>query len=358
MCWPEKRIKLSNAPARVVIDAEGDLCLTVGDRDAVTFVVSSQTVARACPVWEGLLFGDIANPVQPGRDSNEKLNLNLPNDDPGPMKIILDIIHSRSDQVPIGVTESAALINMGRRMSFDNLYLLTVLTSKYDLTRHLNPWCGLWLLDTTTNELLRRETEHLCWIYWELGYLQMFLGVLRDITRNCAKIGGKLKWHSDGPELFSSVYEPPDMYRLVDRYRNYAIKDMLQPVTDVVEKLLQPDHPLSGDYQARGICQDSHENGKCEISMLESIVGSLSQRALWPLPKPEDVQVSAFQLAARLRSLDTTSKIGHACQAIPNIRERINAVLSNINFQLPEEHLLHLTAQAEKTGLSCNTEVP
>lgn len=198
---------------RTIVDPDGDLCLVVGDKKGSAFVVCSKTVARASPVWKKLLYGEFAESLQPSKDSGEEWTVRLPDDNPGSMKVLLNIIHSRFDQVPIKVDMSNICTIDGEQITFSDLFLLTVLTDKYDLTRNLRPWATTWLEDVraaTTHNLKFSMTsmDHLCWIAWELGDEGSFTTAIKHIVLDFVKIEDKIRKDPYFPELFSLGYEP------------------------------------------------------------------------------------------------------------------------------------------------------
>ncbi|XXG95276.1 hypothetical protein Hte_001537 [Hypoxylon texense] len=213
---PEQEHHQSEFP-RVIIDPDGDLCLVVGDEDGYTFVVCSKTVARASLVWKKLLYGNFAESLRPTKDSGKEWIVRLPDDNPRPMRVLLNIIHSRFDQVPINVGFDNPPTD-GSRMTFDDLFLLTVLTDKYDLTRNLRPWVRNWLNDIGNGPLAidfagfrAADMDRLFWIAWELGNEEFFIKAIEHVAQYSIKVRGKLKQDVDGPELFSLGYEPADI---------------------------------------------------------------------------------------------------------------------------------------------------
>ncbi|KAK8078912.1 hypothetical protein PG994_002719 [Apiospora phragmitis] len=98
-------------PVTKVLDADGDLVLRAG------------TTKCDFSVWRKLLYGDFA-------ESNPKEGdwiVNLPDDLPQTMSMLLGIIHTKFDDVPYSFRP-------------EELYKITVLTDKDDLTHILKPW--------------------------------------------------------------------------------------------------------------------------------------------------------------------------------------------------------------------------
>ncbi|KAI0377355.1 hypothetical protein F5Y04DRAFT_264440 [Hypomontagnella monticulosa] len=334
-------------PSKVIIDPDGDLHLTVGESNPVTFLVCSKALARASLVWKKLLYGGFAESVQPDRASGEEWIVKLPEDDPKAIEILLDIIHCRFDRVPTSVALKPAPA-VDRALKWSDLYQLTVLTDKYDLTRSLEPWVGRWLKTVPPSGL---KADLFAWITWELGDQPLFEVMVMNLILLCPiNPGGGLQFGTT--KLFSNTLEPPGLSGFVESYRLEAIKKVLQPFVDVVTELLQ-----RKEDEAKRLCNFQglpFGPGKadCEITMLGVMIQSLSRVDLWPIPKPEEVTMSLNQLISILRRVDMRSRLpGHQCCALPNMGLALNNVPQSIKPQLTGFYQQHLKTQASKSGL-------
>lgn len=129
---------MSGPDARVIIDPDGDLQLSVGitgcfERPTV-FVCCSKTLSRASKVWKTMLYG----PWKESRDASGNQGewvVELPDDKPKPMATMLNIMHSRFENLPV----------IGAQSTLEELYELAVLSDKYDLAKMLRPWASSWL---------------------------------------------------------------------------------------------------------------------------------------------------------------------------------------------------------------------
>lgn len=134
-------------PAVTVLDADGDLLLKVGTTKctamptfargphfhdvAFTFRVCSRTLARASPVWKRMLFGGFAE----SKPNEGDWIVGLPDDSPEAMSTLLGILYAKFDGVPL----------LNHLITTKDLFNITVLTDKYDLTHILRPWAKVWL---------------------------------------------------------------------------------------------------------------------------------------------------------------------------------------------------------------------
>jgi hypothetical protein len=119
------------APAATVMDPDGDLLLRVGAElpgvQTTDFRVCSAAMRRASPVWKSMLFG----PWSEAKPRRGNWVVNLPEDNPAPLLVILTIIHGRFSDVPRG-------------MWIPQLYDVLVVLDKYDLMGIIQPWYRYW----------------------------------------------------------------------------------------------------------------------------------------------------------------------------------------------------------------------
>ncbi|OTA96248.1 hypothetical protein M434DRAFT_28111 [Hypoxylon sp. CO27-5] len=335
-------------PRQVVIDPDGELHLAVGSLNGVTFIVCPKTLARASLFWKTLLYGGFAESIQPDRSLGSEWIVKLPADHPKAMEIFLNIIHSCFDKIPTAV-RFCSQVRSTSILHYKDLYQLTVLTDKYDLTRILRPWAQNWVKDIDWNfsEYTASAMEFLSWITWELGDKKTFIQVARHII--LGSITGpkgvlRLDYRAS-KQLFTCGLEPTGLYGLISDKRLQVIREMLKPVKAVVTRLLK------GDIRNSTIvCTSAKDRTTCDLTMLGAIVRSLTQADLYPIPKPEGIHISVVQLADKLRSIDCRSRL-HKCNALPDITTTINRILQSVGPELTETHIQHLKAQAEKTGL-------
>ncbi|KAI0600989.1 hypothetical protein F4775DRAFT_542316 [Biscogniauxia sp. FL1348] len=348
-------------PIKVVVDPDGDLTLRVGQNkpkarygsmaeEAITFVVCSRTVARASPVWKKLLYGGFAESKRPSTSSSSEWLVELPEDNPKAMSTMLHIIHSRFENVP-RITDSFVL---------DDLYQLTVLTDKYDLTAVLRPWATSWMrsLHQTRNSWSKSlfptsaDLRRHLWIAWELGDL--------DHLRKTAKemilyLPGNILQGNPADLTFgtaSHILEIPDLEDMMRKERIRCIGSLLKPFRDIMDRLLQ--QPKTAGYKA--VCQ-YHMNyygttEDCDGALLGVVVRSLSWAGLWPIPEAVQFPGSMRDLETKLKSLEMKSCFpNHPCQALPDRNAKIDKEISAFEVQLKESQLRHIENQAKKSGL-------
>ena len=139
------------------LDARGDLTLRVGPPGQSTpksFRVCSRTLARVSPVFDRMLFGRFAE--SKSEDSTGWV-VDLPEDKPGPLGLLLCIAHSKFNQVP-------------RELSISALYDISVTAHYYDSTKLLMPWADHWMSSITESiGNVHHRLLKMLWIAWEFG---------------------------------------------------------------------------------------------------------------------------------------------------------------------------------------------
>lgn len=186
--------------SEVIIDPRGDIRLRVGqDQDGqkqVTFLACSRALARASPVFDRMLYGSFleskANSKAADRDGD--WTVDLPEDKPQPMRILLHLAHARFHEIHDS-------------LSIDEVYELTKLTHYYDATRLVVPWMGRLMPsieDVLTSPVAESDTSipKMLWVSWELGLKDAFL----DLSR---KLLMESKGHWSAEEIAEQVQTPP-----------------------------------------------------------------------------------------------------------------------------------------------------
>ncbi|KAI1637797.1 hypothetical protein F4809DRAFT_603385 [Biscogniauxia mediterranea] len=352
---------LSHQPKMVVLDPDGDLSFLVGQNQPnaswglkaegpIIFVVCSRTVSRASPVWKTLLYGGFAESKRPITSNSSEWLVELPEDNPKAMSTILNIIHSRFENLP-RISDSISLVD---------LYQLTVLTDKYDLTTVLRPWATSWMHslhdsnDYWANFLLPGANlrRHL-WIAWELGDLDHLRKTAKEMILTHT---GNISQSKPGDITFnltSHILDIPGLEDMVREERLRGIDSLLKPFKDLIDRLLQkPDTP--GHKTVCSVPVNYYGSAKhCDAAMLGVVIRSLSWAGLWPIPEASLFLGSMRDLATILKSLDTGSCFpSHSCQPLPDRNAQIDKQISAFEVQLAESQLRHIENQAKKSGLS------
>ncbi|OBR09166.1 Nuclear pore protein-like protein [Colletotrichum higginsianum IMI 349063] len=160
-----------------VLDEYGDLRLCVGADHAEapsTYLVCSRTLARSSLVMKKMLFGSFAE-SRPRDGGQDDWVVQLPDDEPAPMQLMLDIIHGHFAKVP-------------DTMDLDTLHALVVLLDKYDAISVTRPWVQAWLHSAKTGKeraASGRDSSKLLSVAWALGDSRLFSKMQSRLIEIC-----------------------------------------------------------------------------------------------------------------------------------------------------------------------------
>ncbi|KAI0016179.1 hypothetical protein F4780DRAFT_760581 [Xylariomycetidae sp. FL0641] len=343
---------------KVVIDPDGDLCLKVGTSPAKSFIVCSKALSRSSAFFKKLLYGGFAESKSKkrklGSESRKEAQgsekgewaVELPEDNPDAMERLLKILHCQFDAIPFDYMPEA------------ELYELTVLTDKYDLTRILRPWARAWCravneravtagfapnAGRTTNQA-QQEGQRI-WILWELGDTAALEKMTKDILL-------KFRVPPDGESTQTpGVLEPPSYVENIARLRLAVLEVLLSLIRDFVQGLAAK--------KQHSLCRYNHTD--CEVLMLGTIIRSLCAMGLWPIPEASNYTGCVSELATSLKSVacdGSSGKYNHdKCSGSGFIKSQVDSALNGIRSSLTDGHRRHLEAQAIKSGLKEKQEV-
>ncbi|KAK8078909.1 hypothetical protein PG994_002716 [Apiospora phragmitis] len=119
-------------------------------------------MARASPVWKKMLFGGFAESKPPKEGD---WIVALPDDLPEVARTLLVIAHGRFD---LELRQSPCHI------SLEELYKISIMTDKYDMTHIPMPWAPKWLEEFRLYYDFKSHLE-LLWVAWELGDKKRFV---------------------------------------------------------------------------------------------------------------------------------------------------------------------------------------
>lgn len=161
--------KVASGP--ITFDEEGDLRLQVGEKKRV-FVVCSRSLARASKPLRVMLYGGFAEAKHRKMDPN--WTVELPEDDSEALIMVLHILHGHFTAIPDAVSR-------------DELYQITILTDKYDMTEVLKPWAQKWVEPFLCEKSIpaKKGDEVLLWIAWELGHRTLYMEILVWLIEHC-----------------------------------------------------------------------------------------------------------------------------------------------------------------------------
>ncbi|KAK8188431.1 uncharacterized protein BKA78DRAFT_355147 [Phyllosticta capitalensis] len=358
-------------PAITRFDDNGDLRLILQDRtskEKEVFIVSSKAMSLACDAWNSMLNGSFRESQKPCSGHRE---IELPDDDPEALAIILNIAHLRFNSVP-------------KTIEFSLLKKVTILTDKYDATHLLVPWYSGWLAsvgpgpDRPKSELhpvfdhwpnivsgpakLKWSPEHnledWLWILWELGQEERFESLALSLVKTvrvgpageCLTASGRtLDPSSDLQHI------PPDIIESIMEVREKTVSAILEVLHDILDTYIQP----NGFRQAL-CCHGSPHVTEEQLDCDSMTIGSLYQ---WLRGAGLDTQrmdsssssatnMSINDLSAKFETVKTRRYAGHGSCLNSGIsdglREDLSYLVQNIPSPLRQIHRSHLQRQAKK----------
>ena len=127
--------KVKAVTGTTAIDDNGDLTLAIGsNNEKATFLVCSRSLSRSSHVFKAMLYGSFRESRSTNAGAGpSRWVVELPDDNPVPAAILLNISHARLKAIPPKVD------------SLTMFYEILVFADKYDMTGLLGPWTQTWV---------------------------------------------------------------------------------------------------------------------------------------------------------------------------------------------------------------------
>lgn len=188
--------------ANVTKDPDGDLTLVVGARiertEATKFVVESRILARSSPVLKRMVDGKFQE-SRSSQSVSEPWVIELPDDKPSALAVLLQIMHLQFHAIPTALTIS-------------RMYDLMVLAEKYDMTRLLKPWSEDWWTSLLDSDESTKGKLQLMYIAWQLGEEETVQELSLEFTRS-GTLGPEGELFIDGIHIRShGIIEAADLF--------------------------------------------------------------------------------------------------------------------------------------------------
>ncbi|KAL2017484.1 hypothetical protein VTK56DRAFT_2080 [Thermocarpiscus australiensis] len=324
----------SCAPVSVEeLDPRGDLTLIAGE-EKVAFRVCSRSLARSSRFWDTMLYG----PFREGRgqQSKEKWEIELPEDNPEGLRIILLVVHSKYSAIPQVLPRST-------------LFHASVLCDKYDM-------------------ILIRQL----WIAHALGDSKSYMETLWKFMLCTRKYEFSTRIFPEGwreYDLYKDVHlQSLDVLKHLERGRLVLLKEINVRFKRAMANLTQ-----SGPRNCRS--QKSPEwQQTCDCAMLGALHRALAAPAhkCWYTPGLEDwadrVTLSVRHMVAKLNTVhratieESTMEFrqnGLHAQCVPWVAFTLTDISAAHKLgdlvPLKEEYF---QKQAEKSGLKITVVAP
>ncbi len=166
---------IANSSNVEMLDPRGDLTITAG-RERVMFRVCSRALARSSPAWAAMLFGPFSEGR--GQQGTADWRVELPDDDPKALRIVLGAIHWGHDRTPVVLQQ-------------ETLFSLTVLCDKYDLLALFKLFWKGWVEKLDAASKTREGFVHRLWIAYALGYQKHYRTALGELICRITTLPGE-----------------------------------------------------------------------------------------------------------------------------------------------------------------------
>ncbi|KXH34838.1 hypothetical protein CSAL01_00419 [Colletotrichum salicis] len=247
----------------VQIDPDGDLTLVAGQQTGKpekSFHVCASALRRSSQVWKKMLFG----PFKESKPAFGPWLVNLPEDDPDALEIILNIIHANFPLVP-------------NTPDLFELYEIFQMANKYDMIPALKPWAVAWLhvaenCQKVTNRFEGRERAALSYVAWELGQVELHRQMVKELimysslSEEGRMISQKVLLDDVGP------IGPPGLLEVLHKQREDIISTLPLQLNTVIGDLMFDD----------GCCVDKRasimEKKHCNYIILGSLMRGMGDK--------------------------------------------------------------------------------
>lgn len=190
----------------VILDRDGDLYLTVGEREEddilpnfpevdgrtsppQTFRVCSRALSRVSSVFKAMLNGPWVE-SRPDNASNSRdwphhdlepkdWTVSLPSDNSESLGTLLAITHNKYDLLPDK-----------KEMEVHILFRLLVVANKYDMAHLIPPWSDVWFdVNQMKSPVFHEQSvinlELIVQISWELGASEVYQAAIATLAMQC-----------------------------------------------------------------------------------------------------------------------------------------------------------------------------
>ncbi|KAI1845504.1 hypothetical protein JX266_008362 [Neoarthrinium moseri] len=339
-------------PEQTVLDVDGDLIIIVGtiacqrldnaayhhSLSAAAFRVRSSTVTGNSAVLKDIIHQNMKRLNTTGAEWIAQ----FPEDKVDPWSAALHIMHGQFDKAP----ELKCHLLVG-------VFHLTALCRKYDLLHLLRPWA-------TQFTGLGQNFENQPYVYnWYLSQIFWSLGYSWGFQKAYSELPLLVTYDPSIPRTFSNPYQLRShcaprsrLLETTGRHRLQYLQALLDPLRDSVDCLI-----TRARSPANGIaCRARYPYqmvGECNKLLLGSLLQSLSDCGLWPVPDPRTVRDPVATILNRIRGLVLFCAAGHqgfGCNSILAgggvrwVPGRPQLILTDFQNKILHEH-------AKKTGL-------
>ncbi|SMR64265.1 unnamed protein product [Zymoseptoria tritici ST99CH_3D1] len=325
-----------------MLHPSGDL-LIYHNEFTIPLLLCSKAFALLCKPWAKMVEYRMVMGSEESKE-DERMKIDLSDDDPIALSILLYISHLRFEMVP-------------SFLSLKQLFALSVLTDKYEATRMVRPWIAHWLSIWNFASMETKVAN--VWIAWEFG-------LLGDFERIATALVLDAEIKDDSDSLFYNSKElpgevPPGLIESALEVRRKVIGQLLDIAYAYLDRCRLPPPPVytstftTAPFRS-GFCQTSAGTHACHVSMCGSLLLGLQEIGLYTRRDTAPCNLSINKLATALQGLkifhfSLASPGVHAgCDPIPELKRKVKEVLANIPSAVTTAHAAHIQRQKKLLG--------
>ncbi|KAF8444345.1 hypothetical protein BDZ91DRAFT_803794 [Kalaharituber pfeilii] len=261
----------SSKIVRISIDPEGDVTVAVphsvegSAKQAIAkFLINSHILCVASPVFRAMLSENSSFKEATSLAARTSIEIQLLDDNPNALAVILRAIHLQSDWVPDSLTT-------------EQLYQVAVLCDKYDMRQSLELWLRKWIP--------QRESEASTyphkWLFISIAFARK--QILSKVSRELI-----LSYATRGSNFNMTVFDPhvPQFY--IDeilKKRETAIQSILAHIDSFILGYWTPITTTTSGSEASGQlkCQSAaYKTELCDTFMLGHLLRELKRIGAYP----------------------------------------------------------------------------
>ncbi|KAM0564031.1 hypothetical protein ACHAPJ_000239 [Fusarium lateritium] len=314
-------------------DPNGDLRLEIGKDPVRYMVVDSRALCRFSGKLQTMLTQSSKE-----NDGGSMWTVSLPEDDPAPFALLLNLIHARFEKIPAQV-------------SINQLYGVCILTNKYKMTEVLRPVADRWYKAIQRPDMSELFFKML-FVAWELGFAEDLSQMTGQIVYNC--------WLDEDNQLaisnsWRNLAEIEALQRVpildcIEEHRSLALEVCWEECQKLSEMVLL--FSIEGRW-----CDDQHTQRDIYL-MLGRMMSKAEREGIIDLFSPlsifefcQSLRLSLRELETKIRAVAEFVDVCGWCSGVFEMVDEIRSQCRRTEDPLYLHHLEALKAQAAKVEM-------
>ncbi|KAI9702673.1 MAG: hypothetical protein M1820_006057 [Bogoriella megaspora] len=318
-----------------------DRRIIVGEENQFTFAVCSSAMSLACVAWSKMFSPPDVN-ARYTYTEQYQTDIEFPDDDPEPLRIVLKIIHLRFSELP-------------KTVDFGLLGSLAALCNKYDLSHLVQAWAGSWIdaIKDKPSVLYVSESTipwlNIAYVFRDLTILKnAALAMVTNMTLTSMEDTNGNSY--DAVRLDNDTKMSRILFGLAADHEEYPLSEIIPDIidqlaalrTETISKLLEATFSRIQAFckSLRPFCVD--DNHACDLLQLGALLRGVGQAGIVNFSSPTagegkllDVpkyRKSVTKLSITLKSIDwKPSHLHDECHKRPEYHEDIDKAMNAIS---------------------------